>query len=226
MGVFSRFLDIINSNINSLLDQAEDPEKMVKLMINEMEDTIIEIKTNCAAAIGAENTAKRKVAEFEGLVDRWQKRAELAISKGRDDLAREALLEKKRLSIELERLRAESERYDNLVKKYKEDLAKLDEKLSNAKAKYQAMREQAAREAEQRRKAQSSQYSYTYNWSSKNRDADPVDRFSKMEEHIDKMSERKNQGSENKDTEAKFKDLEQQDEIESELEQLKKQMKG
>ena len=226
MGVFSRFLDIINSNINSLLDQAEDPEKMVKLMINEMEDTIIEIKTNCAAAIGAENTAKRKVAELEGLVDRWQKRAELAISKGRDDLAREALLEKKKLSAELDRLRAESERYDNLVRKYKEDLAKLDEKLSNAKAKYQAMREQAAREAEERRKAQSSQYTYTYNWSSKNKDADPVDRFSKMEEHIDKMSERKNQSTENKDTEAKFKDLEEQDEIESELEQLKKQMKG
>ena len=226
MGVFSRFMDIINSNINSLLDQAEDPQKMIKLMINEMEDTIIEIKTNCAAAIGAENTAKRKVAEFEGLVDRWQKRAELAINKGRDDLAREALLEKKKLSAELERLRAESDRYDQLVKKYKDDLVKLEEKLSSAKAKYQAMREQAAREAEARRNAQSGQYTYTYNWSKQNRDADPVDRFSKMEEHIDKMSERKNQGAENKDTEAKFKDLEEQEEIESELEQLKKQMKG
>ena len=218
MGVFSRFMDIINSNINSLLDQAEDP--------HEMEDTIIEIKTNCAAAIGAENTAKRKVAELEGLVDRWQKRAELAINKGRDDLAREALLEKKKLSAELERLRAESDRYDQLVKKYKDDLVKLEEKLSSAKAKYQAMREQAAREAEARRNAQSGQYTYTYNWSKQNRDADPVDRFSKMEEHIDKMSERKNQGAENKDTEAKFKDLEEQEEIESELEQLKKQMKG
>ncbi len=226
MGVVSRFMDIINSNINSLLDQAEDPQKMIKLMINEMEDTIIEIKTNCAAAIGAENTAKRKVAELEGLVDRWQKRAELAINKGRDDLAREALLEKKKLSAELERLRTESERYDQLVKKYKEDLAKLDEKLSSAKAKYQAMREQAAREAEARRNAQSSQYTYNYNWSRQNKDADPIDRFSKMEEHIDKMSGRKNQGAENKDTEAKFKDLEEQEEIESELEQLKKQMKG
>ena len=226
MGVFSRFMDIINSNINSLLDQAEDPQKMIKLMINEMEDTIIEIKTNCAAAIGAENTAKRKVAELEGLVDRWQKRAELAINKGRDDLAREALLEKKKLSAELERLRAESDRYDQLVKKYKDDLVKLEEKLSSAKAKYQAMREQAAREAEARRNAQSGQYTYTYNWSKQNRDADPVDRFSKMEEHIDKMSERKNQGAENKDTEAKFKDLEEQEEIEKELEQLKKNMNG
>lgn len=225
MGVFSRFMDIINSNINSLLDHAEDPEKMIKLMINEMEDTIIEIKTNCAAAIGAENTAKRKVAELEGLVDRWQKRAELAIEKGRDDLAREALIEKKRLSSELERLRAESERYDQLVAKYKGDISKLEEKLASAKAKYQSMREQAAREAEERRKAQGP-YTYTYNWSSKNKDADPVDRFSKMEEHIDKMHERKNQGADNKDTESRFKDLEQQDEIESELEQLKKQMNG
>ncbi|MBP5552711.1 MAG: PspA/IM30 family protein [Spirochaetales bacterium] len=226
MGVFSRFMDIINSNINSLLDQAEDPQKMIKLMINEMEDTIIEIKTNCAAAIGAENTAKRKVAELEGLVDRWQKRAELAINKGRDDLAREALLEKKKLAAELEKLRTESDRYDQLVAKYKADLAKLEEKLSGAKAKYQAMREQAAKEAEARRNAQSGQYTYTYNWSKQNKDADPVDRFSKMEEHIDKMSERKNQGAENKDTEAKFKDLEEQEEIESELEQLKKKMNG
>ena len=226
MGVFSRFMDIINSNINSLLDQAEDPQKMIKLMINEMEDTIIEIKTNCAAAIGAENTAKRKVSELEGLVDRWQKRAELAINKGRDDLAREALLEKKKLAAELEKLRAESDRYDQLVAKYKADLAKLEEKLSGAKAKYQAMREQAAKEAEARRNAQSGQYTYTYNWSKQNKDADPVDRFSKMEEHIDKMSERKNQGAENKDTEAKFKDLEEQEEIESELEQLKKKMNG
>ncbi|MBO4393023.1 MAG: PspA/IM30 family protein, partial [Spirochaetales bacterium] len=191
MGVFSRFMDIINSNINSLLDHAEDPEKMVKLMINEMEDTIIEIKTNCAAAIGAENTAKRKVVELEGLVDRWQKRAELAIGKGRDDLAREALLEKKRLSADLEKLRAESDRYDALVAKYKGDIEKLEEKLEAAKAKYKAMREQAAREAEAKRS--SGPYTYTYNWSKQNKDADPVDRFSKMEEHIDKMSERKSQ---------------------------------
>ena len=225
MGVFSRFMDIINSNINALLDHAEDPEKMIKLMINEMEDTIIEIKTNCSAAIGAENTAKRKVAELEGLVGRWQKRAELAIEKGRDDLAREALVEKKRLLIELDRLRAESERYDQLVAKYKGDIAKLEEKLEAAKAKYKAMREQAAREAEEKRKS-SDPYTYTYNWSSKNKDADPVDRFSRMEEHIDKMSERKGQTADDRDTESRFKDLEHEDEIESELEQLKKKMNG
>ena len=89
------------------------------------------------------------------------------------------------------------------------------------------MREQAAREAEEKRKASAQYtYTYTYNWSSKNRDADPVDRFSKMEEHIDKMNERKSQGPEARDSESKFQDLEKQDEIESELEQLKKKMNG
>lgn len=227
MGVFSRFLDIINSNINAILDNAEDPEKMVKLMINEMEDTIIEIKTNCAASIGAESTARRKAAELQGLVDRWQKRAELAISKGRDDLAREALLEKKRLSAELERLNAECDRYDQLVRKYKEDIEKLEEKLESARAKYKSMREQAARDAEARRSSKNQgNYTYNYNWSSRNKDADPLDRFSKMEEHIDRMSERKNQSAEDKDKEIRFKDLEEQEEIESELEKLKKNMNG
>lgn len=225
MGVFSRFLDIINSNINSILDHAEDPEKMIKLMINEMEDTIIEIKTNCAAAIGAENTAKRKIAELEGLVDRWHKRAELAISKGRDDLAREALLEKKRLGEELEKLRIEGARYEELVKKYKDDIAKLEEKLAGAKAKYKTMREQAAREAEQKR-SQGSSYTYTYNWSRQNRDADPVDRFSRMEEHIDKMNGRRNPDQYAREEETRFKDLEEQEEIENELEKLKKNMNG
>lgn len=224
MGVFSRFLDIINSNINSILDHAEDPEKMIKLMINEMEDTIIEIKTNCAAAIGAESTAKRKIAELEGLVDRWHKRAELAISRGRDDLAREALLEKKRLGEELEKLKLEGARYEQLVKKYKDDIAKLEEKLDSAKAKYKSMREQAAREAEQKR-SQGSSYTYTYNWSRQNRDADPVDRFSRMEEHIDRMNGRRNPDQFDKE-EARFKDLEEQEEIENELEKLKKNMNG
>ena len=227
MGVFSRFMDIINSNINAILDNAEDPEKMVKLMINEMEDTIIEIKTNCAASIGAESTARRKAAELQGLVDRWQKRAELAISKGRDDLAREALLEKKRLAAELERLNAECDRYDQLVKKYKADIEKLEEKLESARTKYKTMREQAAKDAGARRNSKSQgPYTYTYNWSSRNKDADPLDRFSKMEEHIDRMSERKNQSAEDKDKEIRFKDLEEQEEIESELEKLKKNMNG
>ncbi len=227
MGVFSRFMDIINSNINSLLDNAENPEKMIKLMINEMEDTIIEIKTNCAAAIGSENTAKRKAAELESLIDRWQKRAELAISKGRDDLAREALLEKKKLSQELDKLREESDRYDALVKKYKEDIAQLEAKLASAKTKWQAMREQAAKEAEQRAKEErNSRYYYSYtNWG-KDKDEDPVDHFSKMEDRINKMNERKGQPESEKSTEAKFKDLEEQEEIESELEKLKKEMNG
>lgn len=229
MGVFSRFLDIINSNINALLDQAEDPEKMVKLMINEMEDTIIEIKTNCSAAIGAANTAKRKVTELEGLVDRWQKRAELAIMKQRYDLAKEALLEKKKLSLDLERLKAESDRYDQMVANYRADIEKLEEKLSSAKAKYKVMREQAAAMAEEKRKSHSRSGSGSFSSSNSGdafADADPIDRFNRMEEHIDKMSQRKGTSSTAHDTESKFRDLEEQSEIEEELEQLKKKLNG
>ncbi|MCF0262382.1 MAG: PspA/IM30 family protein [Sphaerochaetaceae bacterium] len=211
MGVFSRFMDIVNSNINALLDQAEDPEKMIKLMINEMEDTIIEIKTNCAAAMGSENTAKRKIADLEALIERWQKRAELAISKGREDLAREALLEKKNLTKELEALKEESDHYDQLVEKYKQDIAKLEEKLAGAAAKYQAMREKAKAEAEKAK-------------TSKKAKEDPIDRFDRMEERIDEMNMRKETGK--KSTEDMFKDLEAQASIEDELEELKKKING
>lgn len=211
MGVFSRFLDIVNSNINALLDQAEDPEKMIKLMINEMEDTIIEIKTNCANAIGNNKAASRKIEELEALALRWQNRAELAISKGRDDLAKEALLEKKKIMQELDELKVEQGKYEQLVSKYKEEVAKLEEKLSSAKAKYQAMREQSAAKAEQAAKAKNS--------ASKNED--PLDRFTRMEERIDRMKARKEQEMDAQDVESRFKDLEELDEIEKELQALK-----
>ena len=104
MGVFSRFLDIVNANINALLDKAEDPEKMIRLMIQEMEDTLIELKSSAAAKMATLAKSKREYNEFEEEMKRWQARAELAISKGREDLAREALLAKRQVSERLEPL--------------------------------------------------------------------------------------------------------------------------
>ena len=95
MSIFTRFKDIVNSNINSLLDKAEDPEKMLRLMIGEMEDTVIDLKTTTAARMAEAIRSEKKVDEAKATVDRWQARAELAIEKGKDDLAREALMEKK-----------------------------------------------------------------------------------------------------------------------------------
>ena len=96
MGIFSRFMDIVNSNINSLLDKAEDPEKMLRLMIQEMEDTLIELKSNAAGSIAQKIKLERKASDTEATVSRWEQRAMLAIEKGKEDLAREALIEKER----------------------------------------------------------------------------------------------------------------------------------
>ena len=107
MGVFSRFKDIVNANINALLDKAEDPEKMLRLMMQEMEDTLIELKSSCAARMASRIRLDKRINEQKALVNRWQSRAQMAIDKGRDDLAREALAEKRKESATLASLESE-----------------------------------------------------------------------------------------------------------------------
>jgi phage shock protein A len=95
MGVFNRVKDIISANVNLLLDKAEDPSKMLRLMIQEMEDTIIDLKSSCAAQLADKKTLTRKLDEANSKVTQWEERAKLALEKNREDLAKEALLEKK-----------------------------------------------------------------------------------------------------------------------------------
>jgi phage shock protein A len=135
MGIFSRFRDIINSNISAMLDKAEDPEKLIKLMIREMEDTLVEIKASCAGVMANSKKAQRQMEELRSRGKYWEERATLAVTKSRDDLAREALVEKRRYADRAEALLQESIKFDALVEQYQDDIRQLEEKLESAREK-------------------------------------------------------------------------------------------
>ncbi len=135
MGIFTRFRDIISSNINAMLDRAEDPEKMIKLMIREMEDTLVEIKAACAGAMAEKKKVARRLEEIRAREELWNDRARLAVEKGRDDLAREALVEKRRFATMAEKLDADAIDHDGLINQYKDDIQQLEDKLHKAREK-------------------------------------------------------------------------------------------
>jgi len=135
MSVFTRFRDIVSSNINAMLDRAEDPEKMIKLMIREMEDTLIELKSACAGVIASRKKLERKRDDIGERVALWSQRAELAVTKGKDDLAREALIEKRRFSELADALDNEISEHTGLIEQYQSDIGELESKLTSAKEK-------------------------------------------------------------------------------------------
>ena len=139
MGIFSRMSDIVNSNINALLDSAEDPEKMIRLIIQEMEDTLVEVRSSSARVLADRKTAERKRSQVSQEVDNWEEKAKLAITKGREDLARAALQEKRVIEQELEVVSTELAATDEHIGQLNNEIAQLQQKLSDAKAKQKAM---------------------------------------------------------------------------------------
>ncbi len=139
MGIFSRFSDIVNSNINAILEKAEDPEKIVRLMIQEMEDTLVEVRSAAARAIADRKETNRKLARFESEAADWQQKAELALDKQREDLARAALAEKAAAEKAAESLREQLTHLTEGLDKLNGDIASLEEKLTDAKARRQAI---------------------------------------------------------------------------------------
>ncbi|MGD8294261.1 MAG: phage shock protein PspA [Desulfobacterales bacterium] len=135
MGIFTRFRDIVGSNINSMLDRAEDPEKLIKLMIQEMEDTLIELKAACAGVMAENKQIERQLKQLNKRIDYWESSAGLAVQKGRDDLAREALLEKRRHSKRALSLANEKNEHEALLAQYKDDIRQLEDKLNSAREK-------------------------------------------------------------------------------------------
>ncbi|MDD6841696.1 MAG: PspA/IM30 family protein [Spirochaetales bacterium] len=208
MSIFTRFKDIVNSNINSLLDKAEDPEKMLRLMIGEMEDTVIDLKTTTAARMAEAIRSEKKVDEAKATVERWQARAELAIEKGKDDLAREALIEKKHAQEVYERALENISSLKKSVEEGKEEIRTLEDKIKAAKDKLATLQREQARAQERRD-------------SSINLNA----RFEEMENRINRMNAYNDlsKKSEEKSAEEKFTEMEKNDEIEAEIERIKKE---
>ena len=178
MGIFTRFRDIVSANINSMLDQAEDPEKMIKLMIHEMEDTLIELKSSCAGVIANQKKVSRKLVEINAKKDLWAQRAGLAVTKGRDDLAREALLEKRRFSDIAETLNGELSEYQGLIGQYQSDINELETKLNGAKEKKRVLAERHRRATGKKRAQQEIRRSAS---------ADAMARFDKLESRIEQL---------------------------------------
>ena len=139
MGIFSRMTDIINSNLNSLLDQAEDPEKMIRLIIQEMEDTLVEVRSSSARVLADRKAAARRLEQVEQEASGWEEKAKLAISKGREDLARAALQEKRSIEEEVVVVGAELATTDEHIAQLNTEVAQLQQKLTDAKAKQKAL---------------------------------------------------------------------------------------
>jgi phage shock protein A len=135
MGIFTRFRDIISSNINAILDKAEDPEKLIKLMIREMEDTLVEIKAACAGAMASSKKVQRQLGTLQDRIQYWEEKAQLAVRKGRDNLAREALVEKRRYTRRIDGLESELTEHNLLVEQYQADIRQLEDKLKSARDK-------------------------------------------------------------------------------------------
>ena len=139
MGIFTRFSDIVNSNINAILDKAEDPEKIVRLMIQEMEDTLVEVRTAAARSIADKKDLNRKLESVDRERKDWDEKAELAVRKGREDLAKAALVEKSRVSSVAETLKQDYLAVDEGLSKLNEDIARLEGKLEDAKVRQKAL---------------------------------------------------------------------------------------
>ena len=214
MSIFSRFRDIINSNINSMLDQAEDPEKLVRLMIQEMEDTLIDLKASCAGAIAARKKVGRSLDELVGRVSNWENKAKLAIEKGREELAREALLEKRRANEGTGALEKEMLQLDEVIRNYQADITQLEEKLTTAREKQRVLVQRHIHAQHKTRAQQTIRRSET---------SDALLRYEQFEARVERMeadADLVNYGRK-PSLEEQFAQLERDEDIEKELAALK-----
>lgn len=218
MGIFSRFTDIVNSNINSLLDKAEDPEKMVRLIIQEMEDTLVEVRSASAKTLANKKDLSSQISKLKDEANDWQSKAELALSKDREDLARSALQEKKKCVEHSDVLSKELGVIDEQISKLQGEIGQLQEKLADAKARQKTII--------MRQKTVSSRLEVKKTLDSSKVDA-AMGRFEQYERKIDDLESQVDAYDLGKKTLAdEFAELESDDKISDELAALKKKVQG
>jgi phage shock protein A len=217
MGVFTRLSDIVNSNINAMLDKAEDPEKIVRLIIQEMEDTLVEVRARAARAIADKKEVDRRKAEFELRAKEWESKAELAIAKDREDLAKGAIAAKRKALEMVDLFSKEHDAIDKSLVRANDDLEKLQSKLKEAKAKQRSLeiRRSAAMGSVMINRA-------VYD----GRIDEAMARYERYERRIDELEAEAESYvlGRPKSLEQEFRELETEDDIKAEFEALKKRV--
>lgn len=214
MGIFTRFRDIVSSNINAMLDKAEDPEKLIRLMIREMEDTLVEIKTACAGVMAEGKKIRRQLEGLGAKSLYWEEKAQLAVKKGRDDLAREALVEKRKFNRRAETLENDLTEHNLIIEQYQDDIRQLEEKLKSARDK-QRMLVQRHIHAQRKMQAQKEMRRVD--------SSETVMKFDELENRIERMEAEADLVNYGKKTslEEELERLSVDEEIENELQALK-----
>jgi phage shock protein A len=221
MGIFTRFTDIINANLNSILDKAEQPEKMIRLIIQEMEETLVEVRATAAKNIAEQKSHARRVKSAKESINHWHNRAELAVTKNREDLAKLALTQKHKYQGELALLAQEGEQLAEFLNQVQDDASRLQDKLSEAKRRQETfnLRKESVQVRLKVRK-QSAIYNIEEAMSKFERYQQKIDRVEAQVEAYDLMKNT----AQNANLTTQFAELEKDETIEQALAEMKKKL--